>query len=53
MFPLIRAGARAHPLGLLLEEEAIGFLYKAGAAVFIDEYGYDDEDGTDDPSSES
>jgi hypothetical protein len=31
-------------LGLLLDEEAIEFLHKTGAHVWIDEYGYEDDD---------
>ncbi|WP_228641236.1 DUF4279 domain-containing protein [Microtetraspora sp. AC03309] len=41
IFRSFEPGSGSTRLGLLLNEEAIGFLHKAGACVWIDEY--DDE----------
>ncbi|MEV4250811.1 DUF4279 domain-containing protein [Streptosporangium canum] len=43
MFRSFEPGPAFTRLGLLLSEEIIGFLHKAGAHVWIDEYGYEDE----------
>ncbi|MEW1837524.1 DUF4279 domain-containing protein [Nonomuraea angiospora] len=43
VFRSFEPGPASTRLGLLLGEETIGFLHKAGAHVWIDEYGYEDE----------
>ncbi|MEV4184226.1 DUF4279 domain-containing protein [Streptosporangium canum] len=43
VFRSFEPGPASTRLGLLLSEETIGFLHKAGAHIWIDEYGYDEE----------